>query len=153
MTGSVRKAGGKLAGFCSPALVWLSLSGTAAWGQAAPVVAQPVVQALPTRDPMALNAALARLARDPRDAAALLDAGKAAMAMGDVAAAIGFFNRADQVSPGNPAVKAGLAGALVRNENPFDAIPLFEEAARAGALDSTLTADRGLAYDLVGDNL
>lgn len=126
---------------------------TGALAQSAPVVAQPVVQALPVRDSQNLNAALARLARDPRDASALLDAGKAALAMGDVDAAIGFFNRADQVSPGNPAVKAGLAGALVRNENPYDAIPLFEEAERAGAIDSALAADRGLAYDLVGDNL
>ena len=118
-----------------------------------PIASRAVVQPLPARDSMSLNEALSRLARDPRDAYALIDAGKAALAMGDVDAAIGFFNRADQVSPGNPAVKAGLAGAMVRNENPFDAIPLFEEAEKAGAIDSSLAADRGLAYDLVGDNL
>lgn len=120
---------------------------------AVPMASRPVVQPVPARDSMSLNEALSRLARDPRDAAALVDAGNAALAMGDVDAAIGFFNRADQVSPGNPSVKAGLAGALVRNENPFDAIPLFEQAEKAGAIDSALAADRGLAYDLVGDNL
>ncbi|MFX8485436.1 tetratricopeptide repeat protein, partial [Acinetobacter baumannii] len=83
---------------------------------------------------------------------ALIDAGKAALGMGDVDAAIGFFARADQLSPNNMRVKAGLAGALVRSENPYDAIPLFAEAEKAGALDAALTADRGLAYDLVGDN-
>lgn len=153
MTGSAGRRAGMASGFRAAVISALLVPGAPLLAQSAPVVSQPVVQALPSRDPMALNAALARLARDPRDVSALLEAGRAALAMGDVAAAIGFFNRADQVSPGNPAVKAGLAGALVRNENPFDAIPLFEEAERAGALDSALAADRGLAYDLVGDNL
>ncbi len=118
----------------------------------APVVSQPVVQALPGGDSLSLNSALARLARDPRDVAALIDAGNAALAMGDVEAATGFFRRASQVAPGNPRVKAGLAGALVRSGDPFGAIPLFDEAARAGAIDAALLGDYGLAYDLVGDN-
>ena len=117
-----------------------------------PGVSRPVVQALPGRDGMALNAALARLASDPRNTDALIEAGNAALVMGDVDAATGFYRRADQVSPGNPRVKAGLAGAMVRSGDPFGALPLFEEAERAGALDSSLAGDRGLAYDLVGDN-
>lgn len=115
-------------------------------------VAQEVVQQLPAKNSLSLNAALGRLGKNPRDVEALIDAGKAALAMGDADAAVGFFSRADQVSPGNPRVKAGLAGSLVRNENPFDAIPLFEEAERGGGLDGTFAADRALAYDLVGDN-
>lgn len=117
-----------------------------------PVVSQPVVQALPGGQSLALNAALARLARDPRDISALADAGNAALSMGDVDAATGFFRRADQIAPGNPRVKAGLAGAMVRNGDPFGAIPLFEEASRAGAIDASLLGDQGLAYDLVGDH-
>lgn len=117
-----------------------------------PQVSQPVVQAIPSSDGMTLNDALGRLARDPRDVGALIDAGNAALVMGDVDAATGFFRRADQVAPGNPRVKAGLAGAMVRNGDPFGAIPLFDQAEAAGALDSSLAADRGLAYDLVGDN-
>lgn len=115
-------------------------------------VAQEVVQQLPAKNSLSLNAALGRLGKNPRDVEALIDAGKAALAMGDADAAVGFFSRADQVSPGNPRVKAGLAGSLVRNENPFDAIPLFEEAERGGGLDGAFAADRALAYDLVGDN-
>ena len=115
-------------------------------------ISQPLVQATPNSDSMNLNEALTRLGRNPRDGQALIDAGQAALAIGDVDAAVGFFSRADQVSPGNSQVKAGLARALVRNGNPFDAIPLFEEAERVGPLDSTAALDRGLAYDLVADN-
>jgi Flp pilus assembly protein TadD len=121
-------------------------------GQPLPSVSQPVVQPLPRRDGMDLNAALGRLARDPRDIDALVDAGNAALMMGDIEAATGFFRRADQVSPNNPRVKSGLAGAMVHNGDPFSALALFEEAEKSGAMDSGLAADRGLAYDLVGDN-
>ncbi len=96
-----------------------------------------------------LNAALAQLGRNSHDGEALIDAGQAALAVG---AAVGFFSRADQVSPDYALVKAGLARALVRNGNPFDAIPLFEEAERIGPVDSAAALDRGLAYDLVADN-
>jgi Flp pilus assembly protein TadD len=109
-------------------------------------------QALPSSDPMNLNAALARLGRNPRDMQALIDAGQAALAIGDVDAAVGFFSRADQVSPGNPQVKLGLARALVLNGNPYDAFALFGEAERSGTLDAAAALDRGLAYDLVADN-
>jgi Flp pilus assembly protein TadD len=120
--------------------------------QALPSVSQPVVQPLPRRDGLDLNAALGRLARDPKDIDALVDAGNAALMMGDIEAATGFFKRADQVSPNNPRVKAGLAGAMVHNGDPFSAIALFEEAEKSGIMDGGLAADRGLAHDLVGDN-
>jgi len=113
----------------------------------------PVVRLQTSSGSLGLNEALARLARDPRDAQALIDAGKAALGMGDIDAAIGFFNRADAISPGHAEIKAGLARALIRNENPFDAIAMFEAAEKAGATGSELVADRGLAYDLVSDNL
>jgi Flp pilus assembly protein TadD len=114
---------------------------------------RPVVQPLPVSSgSQSLNAALGRLARDPRDLSALIDAGKAAVQMGDIDAALGFFARADQISPNNMQVKAGLAAAMVRGENPFDAIPLFAEADGAGASDPSVQSDRGLAYDLVGDS-
>ena len=116
------------------------------------VAAQPVVQPIPGLGTRTLNAALARVAANPRDPNALVDAGNAALTMNDVDAAIGFFTRAEQVAPGNARAKAGLAGAYVRNEDPFTAIRLFDEAERQGPLPSAVLADRGLAYDLVGDN-
>ena len=118
----------------------------------APSVSRPVVQAVPDAGSRQLNAALVRLGRNPRDAEALLDAGRAALAMGDTDAAIGFFRRAGQVLPADGRVKAGLAGAYVRNGDPFSAIPLFEEAERAGLTTAEMLLDRGLAYDLVADN-
>ncbi|WP_242526218.1 SPOR domain-containing protein [Novosphingobium sp. KA1] len=124
-----------------------------AMAQGAPVVARPVVQALPSADSQRLSAALARLARSPRDAAALQDAADAAKALGDYDAAIGFYRRADEITPNNARVKAGLAGALAMNGDPVSAIPLFAEAERAGAPPSQIAVDRGLAYDLVGANV
>ena len=120
--------------------------------QQPPMVAQPVVQSVPSQDSQALNSALARLGRNPLDVNALIDAGNAALVLGDVDAAVGFFSRADQIQPNSPRVRAGLAGALVHNSNPYDAIPLFAEAEAAGGMDPKLNTERGLAYDLVGDN-
>ncbi|MFK4874843.1 tetratricopeptide repeat protein [Novosphingobium sp. ZW T3_23] len=118
-----------------------------------PASSAPVVQALPGADQLKLNAALSRLGRDPRDVSALLDAGDAARKLGDFEAAIGFYRRADDISPGNARVKAGLAASLAQSGDPVAALPLFAEAEKAGASQSQLAADRGLAYDLVGDNL
>lgn len=118
----------------------------------APVVSRPVVQALPSADQKALNGALARLGRNPRDTAALLEAGDSARKLGDFDAAIGFYRRADEIAPGNGRVKAGLAASLAQSGDPVAALPLFAEAERAGATPALIAADRGLAYDLVGDN-
>ena len=120
---------------------------------AASGISQPVVQAIPGGESARLNAALSRLAKDSRDIAALIDAGQASLDLGDFQAAIGFYQRADAISPGNARVKAGLAGAFVQAEDPLSAIPLFEEAAKAGPLDADRLADRALAYDLVGDSI
>ena len=114
-------------------------------------ISQPVVQGLPNTEELRLNGALSRLGRNPRDLQALIDAGEAALALGDVDAASGFFKRADQVSSKDPRVKAGQGRALVRSGNPLEAIPLFDAAERAGADLNAIAADRGLAYDLIGD--
>ncbi|WP_132389612.1 SPOR domain-containing protein [Novosphingobium sp. PhB165] len=124
----------------------------AASAQSAPVVARPVVQAIPGAESQRLSAALARLGRNPRDAAALMEAADAARALNDFDAAIGFYRRADEITPGNARVKAGLAASLAMNGDPVSAIPLFAEAEKAGAAPSQIAADRGLAYDLVGAN-
>jgi tetratricopeptide (TPR) repeat protein len=121
-----------------------------ALGQATPVVSRPVVQSLPSGESRRLSAALARIARDPRDFSALMEAGDAANAMGDPEASVGFYKRADSIAPNNPRIKAGLARALVLQGKPVEAITLFASADAAGAAGD-VTSDRGLAYDLVGD--
>lgn len=132
----------------------LAVSGTAfAQATATPQVSLPVVQAVPGLKGMRLNNALNRLGRNPQDTDALIEAGEASLELGDIQAAMGFYQRATSLSAANPKAKAGLAAALVLSQDPFSAIPLFEEAARAGPLEPARLADRGLAYDLVGDNL
>lgn len=113
---------------------------------------RPVVQPVGGGQGQALNAALARLARDPRNPSALIDAGNAALNMGDVDAAVGFFTRADQVSPDNGTVKAQIGSAMLRGEDPFAALRWFDDAEKSGADTVAMAQDRGLAFDLAGDN-
>jgi tetratricopeptide (TPR) repeat protein len=116
-------------------------------------VSRPVVEPTAPNAGKALNAALERLARDPRNADALLEAGHAAIALGDNEAALGFFTRADQITPDNAAVKAAIAGARLHLDDPVEALRWYADAERAGADPASFALDRGLAYDLVGDNV
>ncbi|MBX9642913.1 MAG: SPOR domain-containing protein, partial [Novosphingobium sp.] len=120
--------------------------------QPAPQVSQAVVQPIPSRSPgMKLNDALNKLARDPQDIEALIAAGRASLELGDVQAAIGFFQRADTLWPGSVRVRSGLAGAYVLANDPVTAIEMFNDADKLGPIDAGGLADRALAYDLVGD--
>lgn len=130
----------------------LVLPGASAVAQDAGSVSRPVVQALPSPAVGNLESALQRLAGNPRDVTALVDAGSASIELGDTDAAIGFFSRAADLSPSDPRPKVGMGAALVRSENPYDALMMFEEAERYGASSTLLSGDRGLAWDLVGDN-
>ncbi|MBS0480834.1 MAG: SPOR domain-containing protein [Proteobacteria bacterium] len=80
-----------------------------------------------------------------------MDAGVASLAAGDSDAAVGFYRRADGLSPDNAKVKAGLAGAYVLGGDPVSAIPLFDEAEKLGPIEAARVADRGLAFDMIGD--
>lgn len=91
------------------------------------------------------------LAADPRNVTALVSAGRGALAMGDPNGALSFFLRAQDVMPTHGPAKAGIASALVELERPGEALRLFEEATRYGVPEADIAADRGLAYDLVGD--
>lgn len=115
-------------------------------------VSRPVVEPTAPSAGKALNAALGHLARDPRNVEALLQAGNAALALGDNEAALGFFTRADQVSPANATVKAAIAGARLHLDDPVEALRWYADAEKTGADASTFALDRGLAFDLVGDN-
>src|SRR5690606_7606444 len=76
--------------------------------------------------------------------------GRAARAMGGGRCPLGFFTRAQQISANDARVKAGMAAANVRIGRPETALTLFAEAVAAGAPANELLADRGLAYDMIG---
>jgi Flp pilus assembly protein TadD len=96
---------------------------------------------------------LRTLARNPRDLDALIGAGQSALIVGDATAALSFFGRANDEAPNEGRVKAGLGSALLLLERPDDALRLFGEAAALGIPQSKITVDRGLAYDLRGDQV
>ena len=121
-------------------------------GDPAGTISRPVVQSTTPSPTRALNNALSSLARDPRDMSALVDAGSAALDLGDTDAAIGFFTRAEQVAPGNGGVRARIGVAMLRSNQPFEAIRWFDQADQAGFPRAEMATDRGLAYDLIGDN-
>ena len=99
-------------------------------------------------------AALARyvrtLAQDPRDFQALIGAGRSALELGDTQAAAGFFARADEVNPRSPLPQAGMGAVQVANGDPRAAMPYFRRAEQLGANVAMMGCDRGLAYDLLG---
>jgi Flp pilus assembly protein TadD len=100
------------------------------------------------------SAAMARYIRDlasnPKDFDSLIGAGRAALALGDPQAAAGFFARADDVNPQNPLPQAGMGAVSVANGEPQAALPYFKRAEQLGAQPITFACDRGLAYDLLG---
>ena len=111
-----------------------------------------IVQPLPPKGSDRLSDALRRLARNAADVSALLDAGEAALDVGDIDAAIGFFGRAKQLSPTNSRISLGLGKAYARSRQPIEALRLFAEAERAGVTNDRMAEDRGMAFMLVGDN-
>lgn len=124
----------------------------ASTAQGQPVAAQPAqVQAIRPSSAEDLNSHLARLASNPRDVNALIGAGDAALALDDARAAAGFFARADVLAPGNGKVKAGLGRVMLKNQNPAEALRLFDQATRLGFPEAALLSDRGLAKDMTGD--
>ena len=123
---------------------------------AAPVLpfaiqAQEVVQRLPSAEERALTEALQTLARNPNERRALLTAGRSALALGDTDAALGFFSRLRDLDPGSSDALAGLAAVQVRRNEPVLALSLFDNVGDDALRDLSIVAERGLAYDLVGD--
>jgi Flp pilus assembly protein TadD len=100
-------------------------------------------------------AALARyvraLADNPKDFDSLIGAGRAALALGDTQAAAGFFARADDVQPSSPQPQEGMGAVQAAKGDPKAAMPYFVRAQQLGATQTMLGCDRGLAYDLLGD--
>jgi tetratricopeptide (TPR) repeat protein len=86
----------------------------------------------------------------PATCARLLEAGNLSAQLGDTAAALAFFARAETIDPTNPRILAGRASALVRMERPGEALRLFQTAEARGLPPREYAADRGFAYDLLG---
>src|SRR6185312_9049577 len=74
-----------------------------------------------------------------------------ALALGDAQAAAGFFARADDVSPRSPQPQAGMGAVSVANGDPQGALSYFTRAQQLGASIASFACERGLAYDLMGD--
>ncbi len=98
----------------------------------------------------ALAGAMRTLATQPKDLAALMAAGRATLDMGDMQAAAGFFGRAEEYYPASPAAKIGVGAAMTMMGDAKGAIGYFDQAKALGAPQSMLGLDRGLAFDLLG---
>ncbi|MCF2515645.1 SPOR domain-containing protein [Sphingomonas sp. G124] len=115
---------------------------------AVPAAAQQIAAETPGT---ALSRYIRVLASSPRDFNALIGAGQAALELGDVQAASGFFGRAEEVNPNAPAAKIGLGAAMAHMGDADGAIFYFNQATRLGAPPMTMAVDRGMARDLLGD--
>ena len=101
-------------------------------------------------DSLARNMKL--LGASPRNFDALVAAGRAALAIGDAQAAAGFFGRAEEVWPASPLAQAGMGAALAHDGDGQGALQYFARAVQRGATQSMIGAERGLAYDLIGQH-
>ena len=105
----------------------------------------------PTPEADALAADMRILGNNPFDLPALIRAGERTLKLGDMEAAAAFFQRAERISPNNGQIKAGKARTLVQLGRPGEALQLFNEAEALGYDLGSIAADRGLAFDLIGE--
>lgn len=113
--------------------------------------AQSEIVAPPAPDADALAAEMRALAANPNDLNALLNAGELALKLGDPTAAAGFFGRAEKIDPRSGRQRAGIGSILLQLERPGEALRRFGEAEAYGYDPARYAADRGMAFDLVGD--
>lgn len=100
----------------------------------------------------ALTRHLKSLSDNPRSLHALMGAGEAALQLGDPQAAVTFFARAEEIAPRDGRIKAGMGAAFVQMEQAQSALRFFGDAGALGVSEAEFAGDRGLAYDLIGDN-
>lgn len=117
-----------------------------------PVAAQSgaIVQSVTTPNADRLSEQMRILGRSPNDVTALVEAGRLSGKLGDTDAAMQFLARAEKVAPSDPRIRAARGVALVGMERPGEALALFNSAERAGVAMTPYLAERGLAYDLLG---
>jgi tetratricopeptide (TPR) repeat protein len=138
----------------------LALSLATASAVPGPILAQTreqtgeVVQTTPSAAAVAsLNRNLAVLSRRPQDETALLGAAQAALDLGDIQAANGFFTRANLVNPNLGKAKLGLAIVQIALKQADEAAANFDAAQALGESAQGHLAERGLAYDLTGQQV
>ncbi|MEG3088229.1 SPOR domain-containing protein [Sphingomonas sp. PB4P5] len=121
-------------------------------GVASPgAVAQTVFVQPATPDADALANEMRTLAANPGDINAMVRAGELTLKLDDATAAAGFFARAERIDPSNPRIKAGRGMIAVQAGRPGEALRLFAEAEALRGDVRRFAADRGLAYDLIGE--
>jgi len=98
-----------------------------------------------------LSRNLRTLAANPKSMSALMDAGQAALRLGDGQAALTFFARAEEIAPRDGRIKMWMGSALVQLEQARGALKFFKDATDLGVSESEVARDRGLAYDISGD--
>ena len=131
--------------------VFLAAVAITVFAPANPSSAQATIQAVPgTTIADRLGDEMRKLAANPRDVDALLKAGEFSIDVGDLSGAASLFARAEQIDPDNARSKAGMASILVRSEQPGAALRLFQQAEAKGINPAAFASDRGLAYDLIG---
>ncbi|HEU4960755.1 MAG TPA: SPOR domain-containing protein [Sphingomonas sp.] len=141
---TIRLTGGAV---LAAALFW---SATAAPAQQVRRGTSALTVAPPTPDADALAEQMRILASDPKNADALIKAGELTLKLGDPTAAAVLFSRAEDVRPRDGRLKADEAAVLVHMERPGEALRLFQQAEAMGAKPADFAAERGLAYDLIG---
>lgn len=117
----------------------------------APLFAQAMVQPLGLTDADALAEQVRRLGANPRDIDALLTAAELSVRLDDLSAAGAFLARAEKVMPPGARGQAVRGAILVRSERPGEALRQFAQAEAMGLNPARFAADRGLAYDLIGE--
>jgi len=134
------------------AAVFLAVVGSVLAGVPARADAQTYVGARGESPADALARNMKELGSSPRSFNALIGAGRASLALGDGQAAAGFFGRAEEVWPASPLPQAGMGAALALEGDGNGALQYFARATQRGATQSMIGADRGLAYDLIGQH-
>lgn len=126
------------------------LAGAALVSAAAPAAAQGSYSPYDESAASALARYVRALSGSPKDFQSLIGAGRAALELGDSQAAAGFFARADEVSPASPLPQLGMGAVSASNGDAAAAMSYFVRAQQLGATQAMLGCDRGLAYDMMG---
>ncbi|WP_239804399.1 tetratricopeptide repeat protein [Croceicoccus hydrothermalis] len=134
-----------------PILAAILMVGAGAGVAVVPAAAVPVVQPLPGPDQIALKDARGVLLRDPDNLDALRHAAVAAVRLGDPEAALTYVEEAEKHAPTDPVIASVRAAILALRGEPQAALDQFAKAEANGAPVADLSADRALAYDLIGD--